>query len=250
MLRRKQGDVEWLEFELLQDIPDLVHGVFLRHGGFSAEPYASLNVGGAAGDDLEVVRRNREKIGATLGLDNLVLGFQRHRTRVVAVPAQDAAELEDCDGLCTQQKGMGLLVQHADCQAAIFYDPINHAIANVHAGWRGNVQNIYKEAVDVLCKTAHSKPENLLVGISPSLGPQASEFKNYQVELPESFLPFQIKPTYFDLWAISRSQLEACGILPHHLEIASICTYSNPEDFFSYRREKKSGRHATVVALR
>ncbi len=249
MLRKKWENVEWLEFELFQDIPGLVHGVFLRHGGFSEGPYASLNAGGGSEDDPEAIRRNWEKIRAAVGIADIISGYQRHGTHIAVIPTQDEAELENCDGLITRQQGKALLVKHADCQAAIFYDPIHRAIANLHVGWRGNVQNIYQVAVDLLCRTVGSKPENLLVGISPSLGPEASEFKNYQVELPASFLPFQFKPTYFDLWAISRSQLEACGILPHHLEIASICTYSHPEDFFSYRREKKSGRHATVVGL-
>ncbi len=116
------------------------------------------------------------------------------------------------------------MIRHADCQATIFYDPEHNAIANVHCGWRGNVQNIYRATAFEMRKTFSSKPENILVGISPSLGPEKSEFINYRKEFPESFLPYEIKPTYFDLWAISRMQLEASGILPHHIEVASICT--------------------------
>lgn len=149
----------------------------------------------------------------------------------------------------TDEKNVGLMIKHADCQAAIFYDPLHHAVANVHCGWRGNVKNIYREIVEAMGQRYGSRPQDLLVGISPSLGPQASEFRNYIKELPKSFWEFQIKPLYFDLWEISKQQLMGCGILSHHIEIAKICTFSTPEDCFSYRREKRSGRHATIVAL-
>ena len=141
------------------------------------------------------------------------------------------------------------MIKHADCQAAIFYDPVHHAVSCVHAGWRGNVQNIYAHAIAFMAGKFHSQPADILVCISPSLGPHFSEFKNYKTEFPESFWPFQIRPNYFNLWEISRTQLQECGILPHHIEIASICTYANEQDFFSYRRDKVTGRNATVVAL-
>lgn len=243
MLRKKQDGVEWLEFELLQNIPGLVHGVFLRHGGLSSGPYHSLNVSDYRNDDPANVQRNLEKICSILGLAALTQSDQVHGTKIMTA----SRDLIECDGLITQEQGLGLLINHADCQAAIFYDPVQKVIGNVHAGWRGNVQNIYGEMVETLQKKYNCKPENIRVCISPSLGPEAAEFINYKTELPESFWRFQIKPTYFDLWEISRWQLLERGILPQHIEIAAICTKSNPQDFFSYRREKESGRHATVV---
>src|SRR5262249_11397000 len=94
-----------------------------------------------------------------------------------------------------------------------------------------------------------SRPEDLLVGISPSLGPHSAEFKNYRTEFPQELWGFQVRPEYFDLWALARHQCEECGILPQHIEIAEICTYANPEDYFSYRRDGVTGRNATVAAL-
>ena len=87
------------------------------------------------------------------------------------------------------------------------------------------------------------------MGISPSLGPQSAEFTHYRHELPESFWAFQINPNYFNFWEISRWQLETEGILPHHIQIAEIDTRSTPEDYFSYRREKISGRHGSFIEL-
>lgn len=248
MLRKKDQGVEWLEFELLADQPRLKHALFLRHGGCSENPYDSLNVGGGSGDNPHAIARNRKKIGRLLGVETLISAHQVHGAEVGHVVTRDFSGT--CDSLVTHQKEIGLMIKHADCQAAIFYDPLKHVIANVHAGWRGSVQNIYGKTVDFLRKTYGSKPENLLVGISPSLGPACAEFIHFQQELPEHFWKFQVKPTYFDFWAISRAQLHEAGVLAHHIEIAEICTYSQKEDFFSYRRDKVTGRHATVVVLK
>lgn len=248
MRRKKKGEVEWLEFELLADIPGLFHAVFLRHGGVSQNGYTSLNIGGREDEPYDR-KRNLEKIREIIGVP-FVMGEQIHGTNVEFIPTPDPSRLNFCDGLITQKNNLGLLCKHADCQAAIFYDPVHRAIGNVHCGWRGNVKNIYAEMIRQMQQQFHSRPEELLVCISPSLGPDASEFINYRTEWPEEYWKFQFKPTYFDLWSISRHQLIEAGVLPHHIEVAQICTYSNPQDFFSYRREKKCGHHATVVALK
>ena len=61
--------------------------------------------------------------------------------------------------------------------------------------------------------------------------PRNAEFKNFKQEFPEAFWKFQFQPEYFDLWAIARMQLEQCGVLSHHIEIARICTFENEKDF-------------------
>ena len=247
MKRKKNKAIEWLEFELLQDFPEIVHGVFLRQGGISKPPFHSLNMGTSAGDDLFAVMENRKRICNMLNVSKLIHGNQVHGKHLEIVETEEPAVC--CDGLITQTKGIGLLIAHADCQAAIFYDPVHQAIANVHAGWRGNVQNIYQETVLKMKNAIGTKAEDLLVCISPSLGPEASEFKNYREELPSFFLPYQFKPTYFNLWEIAKDQLLDAGVLPHHIEIASLCTFQEREDFFSYRRDKVTGRNATIIAL-
>ena len=249
MKRKKKGEVEWLEFELFSEIPELVHGVFLRHGGISEGPFASLNVGGGTGDEPEKIVANRELIRQVMQLPALISGKQVHGVDIVTVPGQDRLLENSCDGLMTQKENLGLMIKHADCQAAIFYDPVNKVIANVHAGWRGSVQNIYAKTIETMQRQFGSRAQDLLVGISPSLGPLYAEFKNYRSELPECFWDYQVKPTYFDLWAISRMQLEEKGVLPYHIELASICTHSDSNNFFSYRRDKITGRHATVASL-
>lgn len=251
MIRKKCSEIEWLEFEIFAAHPELRHGVFLRHGGVSNSEYDSLNAIRASGDDPNNVRENRKRMCECLGISKLATARHVHDKEIKKV---DIAEHNDgYDGLMTAQVGLGLLATHADCQAAIFFDPINKVIATVHAGWKGQNKNVYQETVDRMKSSFGSQPQNLLVGISPSLGPENSEFIHYKKELVESFWNFQIKPTYFNLWEISRSQLLHAGILPHHLEIAGIDTYAHPKDFFSYRREKAAGKvtggHGTIAAL-
>lgn len=248
MLRKKKDGIEWLEFELLADIPGLIHGIFLRHGGVSKGGYHSLNVGGGTGDDPKNVAENRRRLFETLNIKQWVGGQQVHGNAVVCVKDvnQDVGE---CDALITDRKEIGLMIKHADCQSAILYDPMHRAVANVHSGWRGQVKNVYAATIQQMMNTFDSKPENLLVGISPSLGPNCAEFIHYKTEFPEEFWKFQVRPQYFDLWAIARDQLQASGILPHHIQIAQICTCTETEDYFSYRKDKASGRNATLVML-
>lgn len=247
MIRKEKDGIVWLEFELLADIKELKHAVFLRHGGVCGGAHSSLHMGKCESELTPAVLENRSRIQKILKVEHLIAGDQMHQSRVVAVSHPVDAE---CDGLMTAHTGLGLMIKHADCQAAIFYDPEHRAVANVHCGWRGNVQNIYRETVGEMRKHFASRPENILVAISPSLGPEKAEFIHFRQELPESFLPYQVKPTYFDLWAISRMQLESEGILPHHIQIASICTHSHPEDYFSFRRDNRvTGNHGTVALL-
>lgn len=255
MIRKKNGQIEWLEFEILAEHKNIVHGVFLRHGGISTDTFSSLNMTTGWGDHPDNVEENRKRISQLLNLQQLIASQCIHEDQISWI-TKEKQETANCDGLMTTCKGWGLLTTHADCQAALFYDPINKAIASVHAGWRGQVKNIYKATVLKMQKAFGTKPENLLVAISPSLGPKNSEFINFRTELPEEFWPFQIKPTYFDLWTIARYQLENCGLLPHHIQIACMDTFADDQNFYSFRRarkagikEKFTGTHASVIAL-
>ncbi len=153
------------------------------------------------------------------------------------------------DGLFTTVKGIMLGVRHADCQGMLFYDPVVQVVAVAHVGWRGNVANLPGKMVARLKSELGCKASDLQVAISPSLGPRCAEFVNYRTEWPERFWPFQVKPMYFDLWAISRAQLGAEGVLAEHIECAEVCTHCSPE-WFSYRRDKATGRSGSAIALK
>ncbi len=93
------------------------------------------------------------------------------------------------------------------------------------------------------------QPRQLLAAISPSLGPCCGEFKGYQEIFPKAFEAFSIKKNFFDLWAVSRWQLEEAGLKKENINISEICTRCNPDLFFSFRGERKTGRFGIVAML-
>ncbi len=248
MIIKEKDGVRWMEFELFQKYPEVVHGIFLRHGGYSSGEFDSLNFGRNNGDCDDKITLNIKKAKETLNIPKMAFCNQIHGADVIY--ADKEGFLGAADAMTTNIPGLGLLVKHADCQAGLFYDPVNNVVANVHAGWRGNVQNIYANTVKYMQEYHGTNLADLKVGISPSLGPNNAQFINYKTELPEHFWKHQVSPLYFDLWEISRQQLLEAGLKEENIEIARICTFANPQDFFSYRRVQKSGRHGTFIALK
>lgn len=253
MKRVKEGLIEWLEFELLAEFDCLKHAVFLRRGGVSEGNFASLNISPYVGDSLPHVLENCERMERAFSQDKdllpCVCGRGVHGKEIALVHESSPREILDVDGLMTNACGIPLMMRHADCQIAFFFDPFKKAIACVHAGWRGSVLNIYRETTQKMSHVFGSKVENLIVCIGPSLEPWVSEFRNYKKELPEPFWEFQVKENYFDFWAISEWQLRQQGIASHHVEIARIGTVENGNDFFSYRRDQITGRNGSCISL-
>ncbi len=245
-----QAKMEWLEFDLLESYPHIAHGVFLRPGGVSKGPYATLNLGNGTSDRPECYQANRELVRKAINVPKLIFPHQTHGAAVARITSKNIDKTAQADALYTTEKNIAIGVAHADCQAAIYYDPVHEAIGVVHAGWRGLTQNIYARTLEAMQREIGTQPQNLIVCIAPSLGPDHSEFKNYKQEFPQEFWSFQVKPNYFNLWNIARKQLNALGILDKNIEISEICTFCHEKDYFSYRREKDTGRHGTIVALK
>lgn len=247
-----KSKLEWLEYDQLEPYPHVAHGTFTRRGGVSVGPYTTLNVDKNTPDHSSMIKASREQVKKALGLDRIIYPHQVHGVAVHRVTAKNQTMIPQADALFTTEKNIGLGIQHADCQAAIFYDPVHEAIGVAHCGWRGSVQNIYARLIDAMQREIGTKSHNLIVCISPSLGPDHAEFTNYKQELPKEFWAFATgrKPNHFDFWAISRAQLMKCGVLDKRIEIAEICTACHTEEYFSYRAEKHTGRNATVIALK
>ena len=252
-LWEKVGGLPCYRSSLLAVFPEVVHGFFLRQGGVSPEPFHSLNLSCAVGDQRPLVAHNRDLVQQVLGLTALVSATQVHGCRESLVTGANAAaaeEIPEADILITSQPGLGLLIKQADCQAVMLYDPVRRVAANVHCGWRGQVRNVLQETVARLRETFGSRPEDLMAAISPSLGPCCAEFRNFRREFPPGLWSYQVRPTYFDLWALSRDQLVAAGLKPQQIDIAGLCTRCREDLFFSYRREHHTGRQGAVIGLR
>ena len=223
---------------------------FSRHGGASEAPYQSRNVGLHVGDDEAKVLRNRALLREEFGLARLVSAHQVHGESVLHVDWLPEADVEHAgyDALMTNIPEVGLMIQQADCQAVMLYDPEHGAVANIHSGWRGSVANIIAKTVAAMVAAYGTRPPALLAAISPSLGPCCGEFVRYRTELPLSFHGYQVRPNHFDFWAISRDQLRDCGVRSEQIEIAGSCTVCDG-DYFSYRRDRITGRFASVIGM-
>ncbi|WP_417912235.1 peptidoglycan editing factor PgeF [Candidatus Electronema sp. TJ] len=246
-------EIRCLRSTLLAGLP---HGMFSRSGGVSSPPFASLNLSYGVGDDVEHVAANRQRLKQHLEIKHIVSAVQVHGDRVLA--AEDVrrdAEYESADALVTSQRGIGLLIQQADCQAVLLHDPAREVIAAVHNGWKGSVLNIIAATVRLMRDHYGCRPADLRAVISPSLGPCCAEFVNWRQELPASMHRHQIRENYFDFWAVSQEQLTESGVKAEQIETAGICTVCN-RDFFSYRRARhdeggtgRTGRCGSVISL-
>ena len=245
--------IKYYRSPLLADLPEVVHGFFTRQGGTSSGAYHSLNVSLAVGDRRVAVAEYLVRMRQALGLAELASAAQVHGSRAAVITSPGQARLSDIpevDILVTTLPGLGLLIKQADCQAVMFYDPVNRVVANVHCGWRGQVDNILGETVGLLQSRFGTRPSDLYAAVGPSLGPCCAEFKNFRREIPQALWSYQVRPTYFDLWRLSRDQLAAAGLLPSRLDLAGLCTRCGADDFYSYRRDRVTGRQGAVIALR
>ena len=235
------------------------HAMFSRQGGVSAAPFTGLNLSLSVGDDPAAVSQNREKVKRHLNVQYLASAVQVHGDQVAVVENITCdQEYKDIDALISGQKGVGLLIQQADCQAVLLHDPQRKVIGAVHSGWKGSVANIIAKTVRAMQENFGTLPDDLRAVISPSLGPCCAEFVHYEKELPASFHQWQVTDNHFDFWAISRWQLREAGLRNDHIEAIEICTLCT-KDFFSYRRAKTTvdlrggsgvtGRNGSVITL-
>lgn len=181
------------------------------------------------------------------GLDKLLVLNQNHTKHVVCYPSTKGYHF--ADGIMTSEKKVGLLIRHADCQAAFFYDPVKNVIAAVHAGFKGQVQRIYSETIHSLMTHYGSHASDLLVAISPSLGLDHAEFINYQNEFPSHLHKFMFDG-HMDLKVMALDELLGMGVLEKNIDIDDRCTHCDDELFFSYRKNKTESRLGSLIFLK
>lgn len=174
-----------------------------------------------------------------------ILADQVHGDLILEI-SERPKTMPQCDGFMTREKGLPLMIKVADCQGILMYDPITHSAAAVHSGWRGSTLNIVGKAVEKMRETYGANPADLLVAISPSLGPCCAEFTDPKTELPESCHAFIREGNYVDFWQMSVTQLLKAGV--QQIEVAGQCTKCQP-GYFSHRNGD-SGRMGVFVTLK
>ena len=216
-----------------------------------------MNVSHGIGDNAKHVEKNRHLIARSIGGKKLIFAEQVHGHRILVLDGSPDGDANlhfqqplIGDAMVTDVAEKFLVIQIADCQAVLMYEPTRHVVANVHCGWRGSTQNIIGRTVDVMKHYFRCRPESIRAGIGPSLGPCCAEFINYKTEFPAAFWSYKDSNDHFDFWAISCDQLTRAGVLEKHIECSKMCTRCRDDDFFSYRAERTTGRFAAVIGLK
>lgn len=254
MIAKNDDGVVYFEFPNLAGLTGICHGVFTRKGGCSTGSYASLNVGFGVGDRSVAVASNRDIVSRSMEGLRLIFIRQVHGRGVVVLKAEEMPGLASGgplmgDAIVTDIRGTGLVIQTADCQAVMLFDPKKQVAANVHSGWRGSIQNIIGKTVRTMISRFGCDPEDIQAGIGPSLGPCCGEFIHYREEIPPTFWKYKGQNRHFDFWAASRDQLSDAGIPAENIFSSRICTRCRTDLFFSYRAEGATGRMAMVIGL-
>ncbi len=257
MIRSIQNGIPFFQFDHLGAYTDINHGIFTRNAGCSDPPFHHLNVGQGIGDDRRHVERNRRLVAQCMQAEELVFLDQVHGRRVLTV-SRHRGVFSDCgpgpaltaDAMVTDMPAKFLVIQVADCQSVLLYEPDQRVVANVHSGWRGSILNIIGCTIDAMQHHFGCRPDRVRAGIGPSLGPCCAEFVNYKTEIPAEFWPYRDSNDHFDFWSISRDQLVRAGVAEKNIESSRICTRCRTDEFFSYRAEKITGRFAAVIGLK
>lgn len=235
------------------------HAFFTRHGGVSLGPYATLNFSYGVGDEAAHVDENFRRAERTLALEpgRLLFLSQVHGREVVetCASATRAQVLhQQGDALAGADPTLGLGVRTADCVPVLIACTKTGRAAAVHAGWRGLVSNVIAATLAKLAV----EPSSLLAAIGPHIGVAAFEVSDDVAAELQAVAPHvdvirrepQQKP-HVDLRRIARAQLESAGVLSANIDDVAGCTYSEPDRFFSFRRDgARSGRHISVIVPR
>lgn len=252
---RQVGNLRIYEFESFSS-KGLTHGIVTRTGGLSPSPWNSLNVGGGIGDNEQFVAENISRIFDALGRDlsSKYDVWQIHSVRYHV--AELPYELHKADILVTDNPELTLFMRYADCVPIMLYDPQVHAIALAHAGWRGIVENVPAVAVEALVSTYGSNPKNLIAALGPAICKECYEVGPEVVEQVShvlggdttNFIVCRNEKFHLDMWSVCETLLQRIGV--SNIEIASICTAMNLDDWFSHRAENgKTGRFAALLGL-
>lgn len=223
-----------------------------RLGGFSEAPWDSLNLGAHVGDEPVRVQQNRQSLAAMAGIGSDRIGWldQVHGTNVVALPA---AGVPRADASFTTEPGYACAIMTADCLPVLLCDVSGSRVGAAHAGWRSLCGGVLEALVDSL---GGSQAE-LMAWLGPAIGPARFEVG---AEVREAFLHWDsaaagafseqgARPGHFmaDIYSLARQRLEGCGV--SRVYGGNFCTVSEPQRFFSYRRDGQTGRMASLIWL-
>jgi YfiH family protein len=246
----------------LSALPGIRHAFFTRTGGVSSGVYASLNGGVGSGDASQNVAENRARMAAALSVrpERFLSAYQIHSPDVVVAETPWASSARPrADAIVTREPELAIGVSTADCGPVLFADPQARVVGAAHAGWRGALAGVLEATLAAMERLGADRRR-----IVAAAGPMIRQ-PNYEVgpDLIERFVAADrdngrfFKPAeraghaLFDLAGYVGARLDRAGVAG--VEDLELCTYSDPELFYSYRRathrfEPDYGRHINATA--
>lgn len=226
-----------------------------RHGGVSDAPFNTFNLRHQIGDAPEAVAHNQARLARAAGATPVYLN-QVHGARVVRLGLADAAPgalVHDADASVTTLPGIACTVLVADCLPALFAAPGGRAVGAAHAGWRGLAAGVLEATLREVCEAGGCKPEEVEVWLGACIGPRKFEVGADVLEalvatvrrVPARFVPDAPAKWLADLPQLARDRLLAAGV--HTVRGGTWCTVSDASRFFSFRRDRATGRMAALV---
>lgn len=232
-----------------------------RTGGSSLAPFEQLNLGAHVGDDKQAVSANRDYLQQFLPAKPVWLN-QTHSDQFVDIDAKPITD-QPCDASYSQKTNRVCVVMTADCLPILLTDTQGQFVSAIHAGWKGLVNNIIAKSIQQLSLTTGIDPSQFIAWLGPAIGAQHFEvgvevkqailanpllltFKHQQNNW---FRPNLAAPTgqkwFCDIYAIATAQLQQLGV--NQISGGDHCTYSDSQQFFSYRRDGQCGRMASCI---
>lgn len=236
-----------------------------RVGGVSAFPTDALNLAGFDQDSAENIHENRRRFVSAIGGEwRLAACWQVHGrdVRVVRDAEDPESEQERCDALATNLKGVLLGVKTADCVPVLLADARAGASAAVHAGWRGTLSEIVKDALRTLRDEFGVDARDVRAALGPAalgccyeVGAEVVEpFRAKFADADSLFTPTSAGHALVDLHEANRRQLIESGVAPERIHALPLCTMCRTDLFFSYRQDRKlygrTGRLLSVIGRR
>ena len=261
--------VVFLTFPKIDAAKGAFHGFSTRLGGVSEGVFSAMSFSTSLGDDRAAVLENYKRFVLAIGgnPEKVVLSDQTHTANVRVVTKNDIGkglfkerDYTDVDGLVTNEAGIVLVTQYADCTPLAFYDPFKKVVAASHAGWRGTVKQIAKNTVQTMVKEFGCEPENILCGIGPNIGSCCYEVDDPVIDEIKKlgFLSFDTCYSdkgggkyMLDLKEVNRQILIHSGIPAENIDTADLCTCCNADYFHSHRATKgKRGTLALMIGIK
>jgi YfiH family protein len=220
-----------------------------RAGGVSTGPYSSFNLGRTTGDDEAAVKENRDRLRSLLPADPRWLRQVHGATVVEAESVRDAPQ---ADAATARESGTVCSIMIADCLPVLFTDAQGSIVAAAHAGWRGLAAGILDNTIAAMAARG-ANARDLVAYIGPGIGPAAFEvgedvYEAYTSRDAGAAAAFRADGRgkwLADLPLLARRALERCGVT--RVYGADLCTYSDARRFYSYRRDRVTGRMGAFI---